>query len=251
MGVQGLRGRRTIVVIPCYNESNRLDGEALLQYAASHPDIGFLLVDDGSTDSTRDLLAGLSERLPEAVAWEGLARNSGKAEAVRQGVLAALTAQPDRVAYWDADLATPLRSLDKFLAAMDANPALLGVFGCRVRRLGAAIDRRPLRHYAGRIFATLASLTLGMAVYDTQCGAKLFRAGPELASAFSTPFLSPWIFDVEVLARLRAAMAPSPLAPVLMELPLDEWEDVAGSKLTTSRGARAFLDLLLIARRYR
>jgi hypothetical protein len=120
-----------------------------------------------------------------------------------------------------------------------------------VRRLGANIDRRALRHYAGRIFATLASLVLGMAVYDTQCGAKLFRADAAVARAFAEPFLSRWIFDVELLARLRRETDGEPLGTRLLEIPLPSWRDVAGSKLTMGHGAAAFIDLLRIWRKTR
>jgi dolichyl-phosphate beta-glucosyltransferase len=251
MSADLVRGRDTVVVIPCYNEAKRLDVQSVVAFASSHPRVRFLFVDDGSTDNTAAVLTELCDRLPEAASWLALPVNGGKAEAVRQGVLAALSRRPAIVGYWDADLATPLASIDDFVAVLDANPALLGVLGSRVRRLGAAVERRALRHYAGRIFATLASFVLGIAVYDTQCGAKMFRAGDPLARSFASPFLSQWIFDVEVLARLRIELAPEALPPLLFELPLARWHDVAGSKLTTMRGAAAFLDLLRIARRYR
>jgi hypothetical protein len=125
------------------------------------------------------------------------------------------------------------------------------VLGSRIQRLGARVERSPLRHYAGRLFASLASIVLRLPVYDTQCGAKMFRGTNELAYAFAEPFLSKWIFDVEVIARLQRAAAPASLSQRLFELPLREWRDVAGSKLSTSRGAAAFLELWRIYRKYR
>jgi dolichyl-phosphate beta-glucosyltransferase len=243
--------RDTLIVVPCYNESRRLDVAAIDRFVGAHPTVRFLFVDDGSKDATPGVLEGLASRHPGLVSWKRLARNSGKAEAVRQGVVAGLAEAPALVAYWDADFATPLDVIDDFVEAFRRDPGLLGVFGSRVRRLGADIDRKPFRHYAGRVFATFASMVLGIAVYDTQCGAKMFRSGDELARAFAEPFDSEWIFDVEVLARLKRILAPAPLAPRLYEFPLGAWHDVAGSKLTTARGAAAFVDLWRIWRKYR
>jgi glycosyltransferase involved in cell wall biosynthesis len=247
----GIGGADTIVVIPCYNESRRLDAAAIETFALAHPRIRFLLVNDGSTDDTAALLARIAGNIPASVSWRSLERNSGKAEAVRQGVLAAAAENPLYVAYWDADFATPLETIPDFLALLDRNASLLGVLGSRVQRLGATIERHALRHYAGRLFATIASFVLKMPIYDTQCGAKMFRVEPVLVKAFDEPFLSPWSFDVEVLARLRMLSAPEEVSSRLYELPLAHWRDVAGSKLTASHGIAAFFDLVRIWLRYR
>jgi hypothetical protein len=115
--------------------------------------------------------------------------------------------------------------------------------------LGYQIDRSAVRHYLGRVFATAASLILRARVYDTQCGAKLFRAGPALSEALSAPFLSRWAFDVELLGRLligTAAVAPLPIAAIV-EVPLAIWRDVAGSKLGLAGMVRTLRDLARVA----
>ena len=106
--------------------------------------------------------------------------------------------------------------------------------GSRVKLLGRKIDRRRSRHYLGRIFATAVSTVLGLDVYDTQCGAKLFRVTPFIRALFEHPFLSRWIFDVEIIARLIQAKRGKNLPQadrVIYEFPLMEWRDVQGSKL--------------------
>ena len=134
-----------------------------------------------------------------------LPANAGKAEAVRAGVLRALELEPDSAGYWDADLATPLDAIPHFLRVFEERPQIELVMGARVHLLGRHIERNPLRHYLGRVAATLIALTLKLRVYDTQCGAKLFRTTPVMREVFAAPFASSWAFDVEVLARLVRA----------------------------------------------
>ncbi len=243
----------TIVVVPCFNEARRLDAGAFRRFLAAHSELRLLFVNDGSTDATQSVLeelAAITEGRAEVLA---LPVNAGKAEAVRQGIERACQARPEFVGYWDADLATPLTEIEAFRDELRRRPELVAVIGSRVRRLGAEVERRAARHYLGRIFATVASLVLDLAVYDTQCGAKLFRTSEEVASAFASPFVSRWIFDVEVLARLvayRRQHGGTPLARAVLEHPLRVWRDVAGSKLSARHMVGAFVDLMRIRRRY-
>jgi hypothetical protein len=99
------------------------------------------------------------------------------------------------------------------------------------------------------VFATAASLILRARVYDTQCGAKLFRAGPALSEALAAPFLSRWAFDVELLGRLligTRAVTPLPLSAIV-EVPLAVWHDIKGSKLGLGGMARTLRDLAVVA----
>lgn len=241
---------RTTLVIPCYNEEARLRPDAFAAFFQTCP-AHLTFVDDGSKDRTVEVLQTICARFPQCASLIQLPQNAGKAEAVRQGVLAALDAGASFVGFWDADLATPLDSFHLFLAEFDNRPDLEMVMGARVSMLGRAIERRPVRHYAGRCFATIVSMILELPVYDTQCGAKLFRNTPTVRSAFDTPFLSHWIFDVEVLARLTLQLlrtgGPSPDL-CIRELPLPAWKDVEGSKIGPRDAGRVAADLWRIRR---
>jgi dolichyl-phosphate beta-glucosyltransferase len=240
-----------VVVVPCYNEAARLDRAAFLGFRM--PGLRFCFVNDGSRDDTLAALQRMCDERSDLGFVLDLSHNRGKAEAVRQGLLAALELAPAAVGFWDADLATPLSELPRLRAVLDQNPEVDLVLGSRVHLLGRHIERRPLRHYLGRVFATGASLTLGLPVYDTQCGAKLLRAGPVARELLGEPFLTRWVFDVELLARLarRARLGPPPVERRLYELPLDHWTDVPGSKVRPWDFLRSGLELVRIWNAYR
>jgi dolichyl-phosphate beta-glucosyltransferase len=247
-------GASAQIVVPCFNEERRLPVGGFHDFLAAEPDVGFLFVDDGSTDGTRARLLALAEAAPDRVQVLALDANRGKAEAVRCGVLEALVAAPRFVGYWDADLATPLDVIPQFRDVLETQPTCEIVMAARVHLLGRRIQRSSLRHYAGRLSATWISFALDLRVYDTQCGAKLFRNGPLLRGLFQDPFLSRWIFDVEILARriaLGQAGGYPPARDVIHEYPIPKWTDVSGSKLRPGAYLRAALDLFRIRRRYR
>ncbi len=245
------RVSRIALVVPCYNEEKRLDVDALRAASVPGHELELVLVDDGSRDGTRAVLEGIAKARggTRVVALE---KNSGKAEAVRRGVLDAIGRHPLAVGFWDADLATPLNELPAFVEVLDRHPHVDIVLGSRVKLMGRVIERQLWRHYAGRLFATAASVALDLPVYDTQCGAKLFRATPLLARVFERPFLARWVFDVEIIARFLALdpLGADHAARSLVELPLHTWVDVRGSKLKASDFARSALDLARIRRAY-
>ena len=251
-GPSPLRVPHTIIVVPCFNEARRLDTRAFSQFRANGHWVEFLFVNDGSTDSTLDTLTQARCLSPDTIRVRDQQPNRGKAEAVRAGLLDALSSDADYVGYWDADLATPLAALPKFLDVLDQDSGVDVVLGARVKLLGRTIERHTWRHYLGRVFATLVSELLRLAVYDTQCGAKVFRASNELRRVLAEPFRTAWLFDVEILARLIAAdpRGTSAVARRLYELPLDEWRDVPGSKLTRAAYARAATSIFTLYMEY-
>lgn len=243
----------TVVVIPCYNEEQRLRREAFLDFAAACPDVRLLFVNDGSTDRTLDVLQELVDEAPYQLDVCDLPQNGGKAEAVRQGMLAALSTSAECVGFLDADLATPLDAIPLFADVLRRRHEIEVVIGSRACLLGRRIQRNPKRRLLGRLFATVASQVLWTPIMDTQCGAKLFRGSDQLRLALSQPFLARWIFDVELLARmkqLRHLKNQSPLADIVFEQPLDEWFEIPGSKLKATDFLKAPWELVQIYQRY-
>ena len=244
---------RVTLVVPCYNEATRLDRAAFEQALTTTGWLDFVFVDDGSGDGTGALLAALQAAHPRRVQVVALPRNRGKAEAVRQGLLLAAATSP-LVGFWDADLAAPLAECEGLREQLVAGGADW-IFGIRLRSLGRRIERRSLRHYLGRVFATVASVLLRVDSYDTQCGAKLFRVTPLLHAVLSEPFRSRWIFDVEMLVRADALLrgtdqAPeaNPLTRLVHEQPLTVWIHRAGSRVRPTDFVKAMLELVSVRR---
>jgi dolichyl-phosphate beta-glucosyltransferase len=157
------------LVIPCYNEASRLKTDLFLDYADRNPSTSFVFVNDGSSDNTLECLKAL-EKHPNLFVHD-LDKNGGKAHAVRQGFLYAQAMDFDLIGFWDADLATPLSEIKSFLPFFSENKQCQCVIGSRLKRLGSQIERKWYRHILGRIFATVASLMLGLHIYVNKFGA--------------------------------------------------------------------------------
>lgn len=240
---------RIALVIPCFDEAQRLDVDAVLAFAQPRPWLTIWGVDDGSSDATLALWQGLARRCPQIHAVS-LGHNQGKGEAVRQGLLTAMQrVRPDAVAYFDADLATPLTELEALIAALQTHPGAQLAMGSRVKLLGRNIQRDERRHYLGRIFATAVSQALSLGVYDTQCGAKLLRVGEHTARWLEQPFSSRWVFDVELLFRMRATLGT--LDGAVVEVPLTTWVEQGDTRIRPEEALRMPLELYALWRRYR
>lgn len=210
---------QTLFIIPFYNEGKRISFEEYLQIIGASNEIDFLLINDGSSDNTLDVLNKLSEKLENCAVYS-LSQNSGKAEAIRQGILHN-EKEYEYIGYLDADFSTPVSEMIRLLDNAKKDKKLNIVLGSRVKLLGNQVVRSQARHYFGRIFATIISkIILRVPVYDTQCGAKIIKA--DIAKKlFEKPFLTRWIFDVEMLLRYKITYPDFLIA--VKEFPLETW----------------------------
>ncbi|MEE8541056.1 MAG: glycosyltransferase [Desulfobacterales bacterium] len=239
------------IAIPCYNEELRLPVQRFRDFAEKEDNYRFLFVDDGSTDRTADILQALQVERPDRFSVMRLGRNFGKAEAVRQGFMASFDSAVEFIGFWDADLSTPLEALPSCVMTFQQRPSVEMVFGSRVKLMGWDIRRHALRHYVGRCCATAVSLILGLPIYDTQCGAKVFRVTDTLRKIFAEAFRTKWLFDVELIARFiqeNKTLRVTELERRIYELPLPVWHDVPGSKIRPIDFVTALIDLIRIYR---
>jgi glycosyltransferase involved in cell wall biosynthesis len=239
------------IVVPCYNEGSRLPTAAFRRCLAD-AGLHFIFVDDGSRDATSDRIAEIRAGHEACVTAIRLPINQGKAEAIRTGMQCAFAHDAKFAGFWDADLATPLEAIGPFLRLLEERPEIAMVFGARVKLLGRHVERRAARHYLGRVFATVASMLLRLPVYDTQCGAKMFRVDDVTRDLWSVPFLGRWTFDVELLARYIERLGSARAAAAhIYEYALERWEDVAGSKVRPVHFLTGLRDVARVYWKYR
>jgi dolichyl-phosphate beta-glucosyltransferase len=241
----------TAIVIPCYNEAFRFDARVFIGFLEAHAAIDLCFVDDGSTDNTAGMLKEMAEQVPARVIVCNLDKNSGKAEAVRKGINECLqNSKYEYVAYFDADLATPLEEIFLLYEYIKRNDRMVFSFGSRFARIGSRIERQAYRHFLGRVIATFISGILKLKVYDTQCGAKLITA-PMARQVFQQPFISKWLFDVEIFARILEIYGRDNIEGRIIEVPLNIWIEKGDSRISPTYAFILPFDLLKIWKHYK
>ncbi|MEA3346539.1 MAG: glycosyltransferase [Candidatus Auribacterota bacterium] len=238
------------LIIPCYNEQRRLAADTFINELSKNSNLTFLFVNDGSKDDTLAVIQKICASNPGRALCLSLEKNKGKGEAVRAGMLHLLEkGSYDIMGFWDADLAVPLSEFWDFVDVFRQNPDVQGVIGSRVHLAGRLIERVNFRHYLGRLFTTVISLTFGFCIYDTQCGAKIFDS-KVLIPAVREPFCSKWIFDVELIIRISRLSVIGDKDAWLYEVPVKEWRNVSGTKRSFAAYANAIVDYVNLMRKY-
>jgi len=235
------------VVIPCYNEEKRINRR---QYIDSLGDFSskVFLVDDGSRDKTFSVLKSLEREAPDRFIAIKTPQNVGKAEAVRLGINTALDKQFTHIGFMDADLAVKFNEIPNFLQVFRNAPEVNSVIGVRLPLAGHKIERGRGKYLIQGMITKLASILFSPTVSDTQCGAKMFTA-EVLRPTVKEPFLSRWLFDIELLKRI-SSIAQSKGKNWLFELPVSSWSDVAGTKRKLSDYGKCLKDYFKILLKY-
>lgn len=226
------------IVIPAYNEEKRLPGSLKKVFdclaARGWPSPEVVVVDDGSTDGTAQLVEHARERWPSLRLLSNPG-NRGKGYAVRYGMR---EARGEWTLVTDADLSSPIEELDKLWAAVERTGAA-GAIGSRaLDRSLVGVRQSALREIAGRTFNLVMRLVTGLPFHDTQCGFKLFRrdvvecvAARQISEGFG--------FDVEMLYIARK------YGFEIVEVPV-RWDNAEGTKVSLWNGLAAFADPLSV-----
>jgi dolichyl-phosphate beta-glucosyltransferase len=232
------------VIIPFFNEEKRIDVAAYSEFARQNSSVVLILVNDGSSDSTPELLNKIYNLQEGNISVLNLQENRGKANAIRQGYLHIQSGNIPYIGYLDADLST---SFDSFLTLYKEIKRTQsdGILGSRIKKIDTKIERKLFRHICGRLIATLIDTKYRMGCYDTQCGAKIFKK-PILDLAIRDPFLTKWFFDVEIILRIKSGVG----YPLLKEVALDKWIHKRGSKISALSAFQVFKEIFVLFRKY-
>ena len=238
------------VVIPCYNEEERLLSDEFLTYIDKNSGYHLCFVNDGSKDKTLEVLHQLQKGREDFITVYDCEKNGGKAEAVRLGMLhMAKKEDLDYIGFLDADLSTDLADFDDLVKTIETSEFKI-VSGSRISRMGANITKESARKIISLTINFIIRKILKMDFKDTQCGAKIFHKDV-INVAFSEKFVTQWIFDVEIFKRMSIHFGLKKAKAMLCEQPLKRWIHADGSKLSMKDSVKIVGQLGQIAWVYR
>ena len=238
------------VVIPCYNEEERLLSKEFINYIDKNTGYHLCFVNDGSKDRTLEVLKTLQKGREDFITVYDCEKNGGKAEAVRLGMLhMAKKEDLDYIGFLDADLSTDLADFDDLVKTIETSEFKI-VSGSRIARMGANITKESARKIISMTINLIIRTILKMDFKDTQCGAKIFHKDV-INIAFSKKFVTQWIFDVEIFKRMSQHFGLKKAKTMLCEQPLKRWIHADGSKLSMKDSIKIIGQLGQIAWVYR
>ena len=231
------------IVVPAYNEAARIvpSLESILAFVATeHVTAEVLVVDDGSTDRTADVVRGFIPRFAETAELRLLSNpgNRGKGYSVRHGVL---ESSGDEVLFTDSDLSSPIDEYRKLAEPIRRGKAAIAIGSRAIEGSQVVVHQSRVRETSGRLFNLLVRALTGLPFRDTQCGFKLFTRTAARA-IFPLQTLDGFGFDVEILYIARRLGFPAVEVPVV-------WRNVEGSRVGMMNGAKAFADVLRVLKR--
>jgi glycosyltransferase involved in cell wall biosynthesis len=226
------------IVIPAYNERARIIAtlESVIRTVRAEGwNAEVIVVNDGSTDETVDLVLEFAKKAPEVRLMQN-PRNSGKGYSVRSGVL---HAQGEIVMFTDADLSAPIDEASRLFEAIEQGADI--AIGSRWLETSRQTHRQPLyRQFFGRCFNALTRMVMRLPYADTQCGFKAFTRSAA-QTVFQLQTIERWGFDPEILfiARKRGFR--------VREVPVS-WAHDARTRISYLRDGLQMLKELAIVR---
>jgi glycosyltransferase involved in cell wall biosynthesis len=218
---QGLEFSITII-IPVHNEEKRLrtSMQRIIEYCTSqHWDYELVIVEDGSTDGTVNVLHELISR-DKRVKLISNKERLGKGRAIKHGVS---TAEKKYVSYMDADLSADPSELERLLPFIEEYDIVVGsrIIRGELPPINRPFTRSFLSSCYSRLFRTMFRR---VSVYDPQCGLKLFKSGAA-HNLLSQTETNGFAFDCEVLVKASRSGLTIKEVPII-------WKHSYGSKVS-------------------
>jgi len=236
------------IIIPCYNEGERLAVQKYQDFVNKQPDILLCFVNDGSIDNTRDILERIKNNHPDKVDILSYTHNQGKAEAVRTGMLYCNNNYNYKyIAYLDADLSTSLDECVSLINYMKKNVEFC--FSSRKMKDESIIMAKRHRILIGEILSLIMNRIMNLKYNDTQCGCKLFSKNLSM-QVFEKEFLSKWLFDIEIFFRIIEIFGKKIVIKKICEVPVKSWIDNGQSKVKFSYFFYLWVDIYKIYKTY-
>lgn len=230
---------KTCIVIPFYNESDRIDTD-YLNSILSIKKVDYVFVNDGSTDDTIAKLSEYKNKV-KIISYE---KNRGKAEAVRAGLVYASQKEYDLVGYLDSDGAFPYVEVSNFIKfstlKFEQNNDIGVIIASRLRIAGRNINRETGRLIISYLIKICLFIIFKDKPKDTQSGLKLIRNSSILKKYLNNKFKTRWFFDVELMYYMKNYCR-------IYEFPVDSWSDIKGSNLTIKSIIYVIADLVKLA----
>lgn len=236
--------QKIAIIIPCYNEEKRFDLSSM-DVLINQTSSDIYLANDGSSDKTLEIISNFSSQNSDRCFVLNYPKNEGKAQTIFKSCNKILALNNyDFIGYFDADFSTPVSEISRMIDAIEIKNDFF-LIGSRILLLNSKIERKIHRHIIGRIIVTLINFNFKLGIYDTQCGAKFFSKSI-VQLAFSKPFKTSWLFDVEVFIRLKRL----DLLKHGKEFPLLIWKDIDGSKLSFKTAFKILKELYYLKKSY-
>ena len=234
------------VIVPCFNESKRLNHAAFVEFSDKNQDIHFYFSNDGSTDETKNSISEnlVNNKTRFLIDYKV---NRGKAETVRETVYMIYKNKIDYkyYAFIDADLAIPLEQIRKIEKEADRIADKTIFITVRTKKEFQQ-SKRKLRYYISMIWKFFfIKMFYGLNISDTQCGCKMFRKSI-IEETFSEPFISRWLFDIEIIFRARRIQKNC-----LVEVPIIILNDNSGSSINNRAILLLLKDIFKIYAKYK
>jgi glycosyltransferase involved in cell wall biosynthesis len=189
-------GPKYSIVIPAFNEAERIPATltSVLECVRAHSwEAEVLVVNDGSSDQTAEVVRAFARTAPEVRLMENPG-NRGKGYSVRSGMLAA---RGSILLFTDADLSSPIDEAERLFAAIGQGAEI--AIGSRWLESNRQTHRQPLyRQFFGRCFNAVTRAVMQLPFADTQCGFKAFSR-EAAQTIFRLQTIERWGFDPEIL----------------------------------------------------